>query len=106
MGFKLPERTYVLHFEEGTYLDGAEIKFRATPVGALVKISQAKGFKDLAKFLPEYLISWNLEDAEGNPIPATEEGIIEHLEEAVLAAIVHEWVMAAKGVTAPLNPAS
>jgi hypothetical protein len=102
MGFKLG-RTYRLVF--GGDLAGAEIKLRSTPIGAVLRVREAD-VKDLSDMLAEYVIDWNLETPDGQPLPVTGEAIREHMEESVLSLIVKHWFQAAVGVTAPLDDGS
>ena len=105
MGKRLEPRTYVLHFEEGTYLAGAEIRIRATPV-AVTEQLETLSFIRCVPLLLEYLDSWNLEDADGESIKLTEEAILGAFEWPVLKKIIQEWYQAATGVTAPLDQPS
>lgn len=105
MGKRLEPRTYVLEFEDGSYLDGAEIRIRSTPISVVEQLETAN-YRDSLPLLLEYLDSWNLEDATGEPVKHTEEAVLAALEWPVLAMIVKEWWRAALGVTAPLDPPS
>lgn len=101
MGFKVG-RTLVLEFA-GTDLDGAEIKFRSMSIGRLNEYLDADtSFEDEVTMVAEYLISWNLEDQDGAPLPANEEGLLA-LEEPAYKLIASEWIKATRGVTAPLD---
>lgn len=51
------------------------------------------------------LASWNLEDADDQPIPATREGLMTQDRELVLRVIV-QWVKALGSVTRPLKKPS
>lgn len=104
MGFRL-DRSYKLTFEESA-LEGAEVRLRSTPVGVMLKFMEDVSFEDAAKLLAEYLIDWNLENAEGQPIETTPEAMMASLEKVVLDRIIREWMRAARGVTAPLEPPS
>lgn len=102
MGFKLG-RTYKLVFEGD--MAGAEVVLKATSIATVMKVRESDA-AELADLLAEHVISWNLETAEGEPLPATGEAIREHMEEAVLAVIVRHWFKAAVGVSAPLDDGS
>lgn len=99
MGFRL-DRTYRLIFEGA--LDGAEVHIKATSVGTILELRNITEPKQIADLLAAHLIGWNLEDADGTPIPTTPEGILS-LEQVVLERIGQEWYKAATGVTAPLD---
>lgn len=99
MGFRI-NRTYVLEFEEP--LAGAEVRIRSTSIGTMLKLRNADTVEEVAALLADHLEDWNFEDAEGNTLPTTLEGI-HQLEAAVLVRIGREWYRAAAGVTAPLE---
>lgn len=101
MGFSL-NRNYILLFED-TDLEGAEVKLRATPVGVPLKIRNGLGDEEIAALLADYVVSWNLDGLDGEPLPITAEAIIDNLEASVVALIVRHWMDAATGVTAPLD---
>lgn len=105
MGKRLERRTYVLEFGAGTYLDGAEIRIRSTPIDVVEQLEELRYIDAIPLFL-EYLEDWNLEDANGEPIKRTEEAVRAALELPVLKLIVSHWINAAVGVTAPLDPPS
>lgn len=104
MGFRL-NRTYLLKFEDSA-LEGAEIRFRATPISVMIQLGERLQHADLAGLVAEYVIDWNWEDEKGEPLPVTAEAILENWEEPVLARVCQEWYKAAKGVTAPLEKPS
>ena len=99
MGFRL-DRTYRLEFEGA--LAGAEVAIKATSVGTVLKLRDDTSVDSVAALLADHLIGWNLEDADGQPVPATKEGVLS-LEQPVLEAIARAWYQAATGVTAPLD---
>lgn len=103
MGFRL-DRTYVLEFEGA--MAGAYIKIKSTPVGVALQLrsSSTTDGRGVLELLAQYVSDWNLEDADGAPLPITVEAIEANLEVPVIAAIVGEWYKAALGVTAPLDP--
>lgn len=105
MGKRLERRTYVLEFGAGTYLDGAEIRIRSTPIDVVEQLEELRYIDAIPLFL-EYLEEWNLEDADGEPVKRTEEAVRAALELPVLKLIVAQWINAAVGVTAPLDPPS
>lgn len=105
MGKRLERRAYVLTWDEGTYLAGAEVRIRATPISVMEELNELR-FSESIPLLLEYLESWNLEDENGEPIKQTEAAVKESLELPVLKEIVQRWIDAATGVTAPLDPLS
>jgi hypothetical protein len=101
MGFRL-KREYVLLFE-GTALEGAEVTLKATPVAAFLRVRETNDALKLAEILCEYVVSWNLETENGEPLLIDANSVIAELEASVMAAIIRAWMDAASGVTAPLD---
>lgn len=108
MGKRLEPRTYVLEWGSGTYLEGATIRMRATPIDVSEKLENAGIVESLPAFF-EYLIDWDIEvpdaqdPAEYVPLERTPEAMTAALEMPVVKAIVQEWYKAAIGVSAPLD---
>lgn len=103
MGFQLG-RTYVLLFE-GSGIEGAEVKLRATSIGTVLRFRQKRSWDEMVQDLVDHLVSWNLE-VEGVPLKPVVEDVLASVEEPVLTLIIEEWMKAARGVTAPLAPPS
>jgi hypothetical protein len=103
MGFRL-NRTYVLQFEG--VLDGLEVKIKSTPIAVTLELQGEVNYERLCELFAEYVTEWNYEDEEGKVVPLTSEGIHANLEHVVLQKIVQQWIRAARGVTAPLDPPS
>lgn len=106
MGFRL-NRTYALRWEAGD-LQGLEIDMRSTSVGTLGKVLAMLADRDegtLAQTLVEHVIRWNFEDENGEELPVTVESLMQQ-EAVLLAAIAREWILATRGVTAPLDDGS
>ena len=107
MGFRL-DRSYRLKFE-GTALEGAEVHLRNTSVATLLIVSERNNYEhsaELAEMLAAHVISWNLEDAAGEPVKLTADAILAAMESAVFDHIMTEWYRAARGITAPLEQPS
>lgn len=77
MGFKLERKHYKLVFDEDHELHGAEIVVRSSTLGEqrifVEKFPESTSpFETLEYETTEFLkrvVSWNLEDADGNPLP-------------------------------------
>jgi hypothetical protein len=104
--YRLPERTAILELTD-TAFAGAEIKVRASVPLRMVKSMKNLDLDAALSAFAEYgLISWNLADAEGKPLPATVDGINE-LDPGILRAIIEGWAQAISGeVPLPLGPRS
>ena len=79
-GFRLPEKTARITFE-GTDYDGAEIRvLLSVTFGkfiALRESAQSEDQESMARlFGQDVLMDWNLEDADGTPIPADGDGML------------------------------
>ena len=108
-GFRLPERNARITFE-GTDYDGAEIQVRLSVTFgqfiALRESAQGEDQEAMARLFGEnVLMDWNLEDADGKPIPADGDGMLA-IPLELTNLIVQHWVEAVSGVPAPLEPQS
>lgn len=105
MGFKLG-RIYVLEFE-GTGLEGAVVKLRSPSIATMDKLLEVGTDRNAQyQIMIDHLESWNLDTAEGEPLPHTVEAMLTHMEAGVAKLILKEWYLAARGVTAPLDQRS
>lgn len=77
MGFREQPNTITLRFEEGDELHGLEATLHGVTIGEFMAFTGWDGSdgadtgKTIERF-HEALISWNLEDADGQPIPVSE----------------------------------
>jgi len=108
-GFRIPDQTAHITFS-GTDYDGAEIWVRLNVSFAhYIALREAAEGDDQAKmaelFGGEVLMEWNLEDASGEPVPATGDGMLQ-IPLSLAMLIVQHWIEAVSGVEAPLEPPS
>ena len=108
-GFRIPDQTAHITFS-GTDYDGAEIWVRLNVSFAhYIALREAAEGDDQARmaelFGTEVLMEWNLEDASGEPVPATGEGMLQ-IPLSLAMLIVQHWIEAVSGVEAPLEPQS
>ncbi len=111
MGF-VRRKTYDLRFGDPS-LGGLQVSIRACDVGTMLEVRTLSraGFMGLEEanehvqrmitILTEHLVGWNLETEDGQPVPATEEGL-RRQDRELLAEIVTTWRDAVEGVSAPL----
>lgn len=123
MGYKRTQRTTLLKWAEGEELHGLEVELRELTVdrwlalnrlsAELVQMEKADsppaqmGAK-AEEFFGQFagaLQSWNLEDGDGTPVPATREGVGAQGLQFVLK-LAMAWVGAAGSVDTPLPPGS
>lgn len=107
-GFRPPKRTATLTFDEDHDYHGAEIECHLDAPMGLVFEFQRIGDEgaDQAGIMRDFgdrvLIAWNLEDDDGQPIPATGEGLLAQ-PFAFAYALIEAWGEAAAQPSAPLG---
>lgn len=133
MGFTPPRKVYVLDFAE-TELDGLEMRARSAPLGMMLqlgasadhfegvpspeamaalpdaeKLRLVKGsmgkLHELVDMYSQVLVSWNYEDENGQPVPATAAGLLT-LDPPHLMLIIRAWQAAVAAVPPGSAPTS
>lgn len=122
MGFRPKPRTYTLTFADDE-LTGLEINARGVSAADYLAFSEmASGLSDkpstseetaaavkatdtIFRLLGSKLISWNVEDDHGNPVPASYEGL-KSQDVMFVQQVVTSWMQAIGGVTPPLQNGS
>lgn len=119
MGHKLVRKGYSLKFADGSPLDGAQIVLGSLSIGQIMQVrqlmhtvsqstspvEQMEAFDTVILMAADKLVSWDLEEEDGTPIPATREGVLS-LDGELMLPIINAWLDAAKGTDAPLPDAS
>ncbi len=117
MGFKKKTTIYELMFADAE-LEGLEVRAKSVPSGTLLDLMDAaskvdvtvKSFspgdllaiKQLLTGFAEALVSWNLEEEDGTPVPPTLESV--HAQEITfIMPIVTAWMDAVAGVSSDLG---
>ena len=105
MGFRPKRRVYNLDFT-GTDYEGLQVSVRGFTVGEELDLDD----KDMTgplivQTLVTRLISWNVEDDQGQPVPTTHEGVCTQ-DSAMVGAIISALRQATSGVPAPLPETS
>lgn len=111
MGFKAVRNIYKLKFQDE--LAGLEVQARSVPTGTFLDVAAvaAQAERDLSKAtalfseFADALISWNVEDEDGKPVPADLDGV-RSLEFGLAIQIIRAWLDAMGGISAPLEPSS
>jgi hypothetical protein len=100
MGYK--PTVYSLVFDD---LDGLEVKTYGTSIGQVKKFmtftDEGRSVEQTVELFDAFvkaLISWNLEDGDGNPVPPTAQGLDEFPDSQLMSAIVNAWMQAVSGV--------
>jgi hypothetical protein len=117
VGFKKKTTIYELVFEDKE-LEGLEVRAKSVPSGDLLDLMDAaskidvtsstfsnsdlSAIKQLLTGFSRALVSWNLEEEDGTPVPPTLESI--HAQEFIFVLpIVTAWMDAVAGVSADLG---
>lgn len=116
MGFRIKRKVFRLHFKDDD-LAGLEVLARSLNTGQFLEMEQAKaeraeggtrakgGTERMLELFADQLVSWNAEDEDGVPIPATMAGIRSQDLDLSLK-IIDAWTDAIAGVGAPLPETS
>jgi hypothetical protein len=108
MGYRPKRKIYQLDFA-GTDYEGLEASMRAPTVGEELEFealrSKDGGARELFDLLTRLLVSWNVDDDQGQPVPTTFEGICTQ-EGSMVLAILNAGQQAASGVPDPLSQSS
>jgi hypothetical protein len=118
MGYR--RKTYSLKWEEGHALHGLEVSLTGLSIGRMTKITalaasltsdDAPVEEKLAKadelfhLMAGCLVAWNLEDEQGEPVPASYEGLADQ-DADLVAGIAFAWMETAVSVDTPLPESS
>lgn len=114
MGFRKGRKTYRLTFEDPE-LAGLEVVANGVSMGRLLEMAglaelAGGNFKpqdiakidDLLELFSSCIVSWNLEDEEGAPVPSTLGGLKSQDTDFVLDMLM-AWLDAVVNVSAPLK---
>lgn len=120
MGFKRKKTIYKLVFEDPD-LDGFEVRAYAPPLGFIevatkmvtlggrhtddLSPEEVEVFNGFFAEFAKYLVSWNLEDDDDRPIPATLEGLCTQ-DVGFVFQIIDAWMSAVGDVAGPLGQSS
>ena len=91
MGFRHQPRTYLLTFEDPA-LEGLEVRARSLSIGEL------QSDEPVVESFAHALVSWNLEDEDGNPLPATLETLRTYPDIGFINGLTKAWIDAVTGV--------
>ncbi len=107
MGFRKQPTVYKLRFEDEDFA-GLEVTAKSLPLGEFLEFSKmSSGAQDPAQgtrqteamfaMFAKHLVSWNLEDEHGKPVPATYKGVITQ-EFGFVLDIIKAWMDAIASV--------
>lgn len=101
--FKGSDDTVLISFEEGDDLHGLEIMLRKRMPAGIMIAGQAGDVAEIVRLFVPQIVSWNVVDDDGEPVPLTAETFGEYVDVNALAPIVLAWTQA---VTTPSVPFS
>ena len=110
MGYKRG-KTYLLEWETTSDFHGLQVRVRGTRVGEYLAIidsldtQDAETLRDVFEQFSKFLISWNLEDEDGTPIPADIQGVLE-ADMDIMTAILEAWQLTLASVSKGKEPRS
>jgi hypothetical protein len=109
MGYKRKPKTFLLEFEDEEY-KGLEIEMKGLPVAGFLTMmkvmeTEEKNQSVLATMFRLFatgLVSWNMEDEEGNPLPANYDSV-QTLDTDFVTQTVAAWMEGMSGVSKDLG---
>lgn len=111
MGYRRTPKVHLLDLEEN--YPGFVVRMKGLKIGKMRKLLAAMDddvktedmIPEVSKLISESVISWNLEDDEGNPVEPTVEAI-EDFELDMLMDLVNAWLNKVNGVSEDLGKGS
>lgn len=102
MGYKSKAKRITLDFDGDKEFEGLEVTTKGLSIGDYLDVAALtnEASTDVTPLLAAFassLISWNLEDEDDQPVPATLEGVKSQDIEFIMT-IVSAWMKAAAGV--------
>lgn len=97
MGYRKKSTVHTLEFKQ---YEGLVVRMKGLKIGKMRRVLRALGddnkdtgalVDEMATFVVEGLVSWNLEDENGTPLPADREQV-EDLEFDMLTEILSTWL--------------
>lgn len=114
MGYTPRHRVYVLDFDGDDEFDGLEVRMRAAKLGMIFdaralasvdvnnpQLADVEGIAEQFEVLAEHLVSWNVQDDDGNPVSADLDGL-KAQEIPFVGRLFTAWQQAMGDVSGPL----
>lgn len=111
-GYRRPAKVYSIAWDEGD-LAGLHVRVGGLSVGKMLELTKAAAevpedfsgsvtsVEPLIEAFAEKLSEWNLEDEDGNPVPATLEGVRQQ-DLGLVIPVIMRWMSAVADIPAPL----
>jgi hypothetical protein len=105
VGYTAKVKTYLVRFDEGHEYHGAEARLSGMTYGEWEQVTgldgsegETNGAASVRRFV-DHLVSWNLEDEDGKPLPKTMDAV-KALDHDLVAALNNAWIQTLIGVHA------
>lgn len=99
MGYRPPEQTYKLVFADED-MAGFEVRLKSASSEKILELSELKpdlsntqAIRELYEYFVTRVLSWNLEDDEGNPMPVSASSLYAQ-EPAWVFRVISAWLKA------------
>lgn len=102
--YRRPTKTLTLRFDDPEF-EGLVVKMRTISVAELLEWRGATEIKDEVSIAAGFLLSWNLDDDNGDAVPCDAVGLMSQTKDWTTAVLVAMW-QAVIGVPAPLSQPS
>lgn len=110
MGYRHKRKRIEVRFEDDHPNAGFEAVLRGTTLGGYLALRgigevDESDIADQLRRMSESLISWNLEEEDGTPVPITPESMYVQDKDLMLA-LANAWMDGLAGISAPLEQSS
>lgn len=109
MGYTRNPKVYRITFADDTEYAGLEVVLRSLTTGQIIAVRRSDDDEDsverMTALMADRIVSWNLENEDGTPVPPTLESI-KGEDHDMTMAIIQKWTDAVSGVPAPLEQPS
>jgi hypothetical protein len=103
MGYKAKLKTYLVRFDEGHEFHGAEARLSGMTYGEWEVAAgldggdgDTNGAASVRRFV-DHLISWNIEEEDGKPLPTTMDAV-KTIDHDLVTALNNAWIRTLIGV--------
>ncbi len=108
MGKFKRNKTYTLTWDEGEF-EGLEVVVKALPVGKYLALMEAfrgeNAHEAAVSSFADFVLSWNLDDENEQPVPVTREGVLS-VDLELMTAVIKAWSTKMSGSDVPKEETS
>lgn len=114
MGYKHQAKIYKFKFDDSDPdYEGLEVRLKSLPMKDFLKISKMQGtdhseeeLDEVISLLVKSIVSWNVEDANDEPLPVSEENLLEVFDLTFVLFLITRWMEQMSDVEPNLKRAS